>query len=219
MRMTYLTLCALLAATPASAQGLGDLLGQVQTNAKASAFDAAIGSQAPGLSGLTQNLTAAQKARLLDLGIENAGTLGQVAAGASALGLGAGALTRQPAAAPAYQQQPQVIAPAYGTVAPTYQPQVVAPAYGTVAPTYQQQPVAPAYGTVAPTYQQQPVAPAYGTVAPIYQQQPITPAYGTTTQTYAPQPVTPAYGTVQPAPQQPDLLGTAIQLGIGALSQ
>jgi|GEM_PF-6094558 len=29
MRMTYLTLCALLAATPASAQGLGDLLGRL----------------------------------------------------------------------------------------------------------------------------------------------------------------------------------------------
>ena len=190
MKTAIVTLCAVLAATSASAQGFGDLFGQVQTNAKASAFDAVVGSQAPALSGLTENLSADQKAQLLDFGLDNAGTIGQVAAGASALGLGTGMM-----------QQPAAPAPAYGTVAPTYQqPAAPAPVYGTVAPTYSQ-PIVPAYGTTTTTYAQPPVqAPAYGT---------------TTQQTYA-VPQQPA-AAAAPAPTQQDMINGLIRMGLQSL--
>ena len=90
MKTAIVTVCAMLAATSASAQGLEGLLGQFQNKAKATAFDAAVESQAPGLSGLTGNLSDSQKAQLFDLGANNAGTVGKVAAGASALGAATG---------------------------------------------------------------------------------------------------------------------------------
>ena len=125
MKHIIVTVCAMLTATSASAQGLEGFFGQIQNRAKASAFDAAVQSQAPGLSGLTSALSDSQKAQLLDLGLNNAGTVGQVAAGASVLGavtgIGAGAITRPVAPAqpiygattaqPAYQQ-PTLPAPA-----------------------------------------------------------------------------------------------------------
>ena len=207
MKTAIVTLCAVLAATSASAQSLGDLFGQVQTNAKASAFDAVVGSQAPALSGLTENLSADQKAQLLDFGLDNAGTIGQVAAGASALGLGTGMM-----------QQPAAPAPAYGTVAPTYQqPAAAAPVYGTVAPAYQQPSApAPVYGTATPTYQQ-PIVPAYGTTTTTYAQPPVqAPAYGTTTQqTYA-VPQQPA-AVAAPAPTQQDMINGLIRMGLQSL--
>ena len=191
MKTAIVTLCAVLAATSASAQGFGDLFGQVQTNAKASAFDAVVGSQAPALSGLTENLSADQKAQLLDFGLDNAGTIGQVAAGASALGLGTGLM-----------QQPAAPAPAYGTVAPAYQqPAAPAPVYGMATPTYQQ-PVVPAYGTTTTTYAQPSVqAPAYGTA---------------TRQTYA-APRPPAAAAAPEQPTQQDMINGLIRMGLQSL--
>ncbi len=216
MKRSIITLCAALAATSASAQSLDSLLGNFQNKAKASAFDAAVESQAPGLAGITSQLSDSQKAQLLDLGLENAGTVGQVAAGASALGvLGtATGVTAQPTQ------------PVYGTttVQPAYQ-QPAQPVYGatTVQPAYQQ-PTQPVYGatTVQPAYQQ-PTQPVYGTttVQPAYQQ-PAQPVYGATTvQPAYQQPAQPVYGAA-PAPQPQStatqaLINGAIQLGIGAL--
>jgi len=231
--------CALLSAAPALAQsGLGEflgqmqggaqtggLLGQIQNTAKASAFDAVVGSQAPALSGFTDNLTAEQKARLFDLGADNmgtlgalgsasggsAGTLGTLATGAAALGLvpqmGASTQTdnstiRQPVQ-PAYNRPQPTYPPASTTYRqPAYQAQPQQPVYGTAQPTYQQpvyqaQPQQPVYGTVQPTYQQ-----------PAYQAQPQQPVYGAAQPTYQQpayqaQPQQPVYGAVQPTYQQP----------------
>ena len=235
--------CALLSTAPASAQsGLGDLLGQVQggaqtggllgqvqNTAKASAFDAIVGSQAPALSGFTENLTAEQKARLFDLGADNmgtlgalgsasggsAGTLGTLATGAAALGLVPQMGAQQPATAqPNYATIPQPVQPAYDRPQPTY-PQ-------PAAPTYQAQPQQPVYGTVQPTYQAQPQQPTYGTVQPTYQTQPQQPTYGTVQPTYQAQTQQPAYAAPVPAtgtqtPTRQDAIGNLIQLGIGAL--
>lgn len=99
MKHAFIAAAILLAAPSAQAQGLGELIGQVQTTAKASAFDMVVGSQVPALSGLTGALTPEQKAQLFDLGAENAGmlgslgtldsagSLGALATGAAALGL------------------------------------------------------------------------------------------------------------------------------------
>jgi len=221
--------CALLATAPASAQNLGDLLGtlqggetsgaglldQVQNTAKASAFDALIGSQVPALSGLTQNLSAEQKAMLFDLGADNMGTLGALgsggtlATGAAALGLVPQAGAQQPATArPNYATIPQPVQPAYARPQPTYQPSAPAyqqaqPPYGAVQPTYQPQPTyqqtQPIYGSAQPVYQQ--IQPAYGAATV----QPTQPAYGTTTVQPAYRQTQPAYGTatVQPVYAQP----------------
>ncbi len=227
MKSAIVTICAMLATTSASAQGgLEGLLGQFQNKAKATAFDAAVESQAPGLSGLTSALSDSQKAQLLDLGLNNAGTIGQVAAGASALGAvtGLGATAQQPAQ-PAYGAQP---------VPPGYQ-QPAQQVYGA-QPTYQQ-PAQQVYGQPAqqPAYQQ-PAQQVYGQPAqqPAYQQpaqqvygaQPAQPTYQQPAQqVYGAQPAQqPAYQQqVQPAAPvaggTSGLLGAAIQLGIGALTK
>lgn len=210
MRTAIVTFCAILATTPASADGLGDLLGQVQTTAKASAFDAVVGSQVPGLSGLTSRLSDGQKAQLLDFGLDNAGTIGQVAAGASALGLGTGILQQPGTSAPA---------PTYETVAPTYV-QPAAPAYGTATPAYRQ-PMAPAsaYGTVTTYPQPVAPAPAYGTAVPTYPQPAAqAPAYGTAAPAYQqPTYVAPSPATAAPAPTQQDMINGLIRMGLQSL--
>jgi len=203
--------CALTAA-PVFAQNqdlLGGIVGQVQTNAKATAFDSAVESQAPGATVLTDQLSTEQKAGLFDLGVENAGTIGQVGAatGGTGGGLGTGAAVVGTASAlggvgaaqqaqPTYQQQP-----VYGQQ-PAY---VQQPAYRQ-QPVYCQQTgyaqpvVTDAYGN-ATTAPAQPVYEQTGTVQP---HQTAVDAYGNTVVTQAAQAVQPNYvtqtGAVQPAP-------------------
>ena len=142
MNRITLALLASMIAAPASAQSLDGLLGSFQNKAKASAFDAAVASQVPGAKGLTDQLSDSQKAKLFDLGVDNAGTLGQAGAAIGVLGGVAGAATAQPQQAPA---------PAYAAPSTVYaQP---APTYAQPAPVYTQPAPATTYAAPAPAPQ------------------------------------------------------------------
>ena len=210
-RIALIASAVAFAAMPASAENLlGGLLGQAQTNVKATAFDSAVESQAPGAKVLTDNLSAEQKAQVFDYAVDNSGTIGQAGSvlggtgsggsGAALLGAGAAAL----GGGYATSQQPQ---PVYGQQQPVYgqQPAVQTYQQQPAVQTYQQQPA-------VQTFQQQPAATTFQQPEGAYQQP------GATNQSALGSYQQPAQVNAyqQPAPAQQQ--GVSIDPSTGAIS-
>ena len=223
-RIAIFTGVLVLTAAPALAEDLlGGIFGEVQTEAKATAFDTAVESQAPGAAVLTDQLSSQQKAQLFDYGVDNADTLGQAGSvmggSGGSLSAGAAALGAATVTGGGGQQQP-----VYGQQPVPYGQQQI---YGQAVAT-------DAYGnalTTAPqaTYEQQTIVqPAYGQAVDVYSNALPTPpqptvaaqtVYGQPAVTNYVQPATiPSYGATQQAIPAPSY-NPPSQIGAGTQAQ